>query len=232
MNHQPSSPVEQAYLRAIATGASMTRRLEMVAEAARVHRPEYTRLVDDFVKRLESVRAGHSTPAVGDHLPSFTLPDQDGHFVKLEELLGSDPVVVAFHRGHWCPYCRLNMIGLSEVAELVAPARIVTISTETQRYSKALKGMASADFPFLTDVAAGYALQLGLAIWIDPGLAQLIASVGWDVPAYQGGTDWIMPMPSVFVLDRDGVIRARHIDRDYRRRMDMDELVAAVRAVD
>lgn len=232
MNHHPPSPVEQAYLRAIATGASMTRRLEMVAEAARVHRPEYTRLVDDLVVRLDAVRAGNSTPGVGEPLPSFTLPDQDGRLVRLEEILGEHPVVIAFHRGHWCPYCRLNMVGLSEVAARIAPARIVTISTETQRFTKALKSMASADFPFLTDLSAGYALQLGLAIWIDPGLAQLIASIGWDVPAFQGGSDWVMPMPSVFVLDRDGIIRARHIDRDYRRRMDMDELVAAVRAVD
>lgn len=230
MNVNPS-PVEQAYLHAIATGATMTRRLEMVAEAARHYRPEYMAMVDDFVRRLDSVRAGEAAPAEGEKMPSFTLPDHEGRFVHLEELVGDAPLVVAFHRGHWCPYCRLNMIGLAEIADRIAPARIVTISTETQRYTRGLRDLAKAEFPFLTDVAAGYALQLGLAVWIDPGLAQLIASVGWDVPSYQGGTDWVMPVPAVFVLDGNGIIRTRHIDRDYRRRMDMDDLVAAVRAI-
>lgn len=230
MNINPS-PIEQAYLHAIATGATMTRRLEMVAEAARIHRPEYMAMVDDFVARLESARAGGAAPEEGQPMPSFTLPDQDGKLVRLQDLLGERPLVVAFHRGHWCPYCRLNMIGLAEVADRIEPARIVTISTETQRYTRGLRDLAKAEFPFLSDMAAGYALQLGLAVWIDPGLAQLIASVGWDVPSYQGGTDWVMPIPAVFVLDGDGIIRTRHIDRDYRRRMDMDELVAAVRAI-
>lgn len=230
MNVNPS-PVEQAYLHAIATGATMTRRLEMVAEAARIHRPEYTALVDDFVARLDKVRAGYAAPDEGQPMPSFTLPDQDGHFVRLDDLLGNTPLVVAFHRGHWCPYCRLNMIGLAEVSDRIGPARILTISSETQRYTRGLRELARADFPFLTDVSAGYALQLGLAVWIDPALAQIIASIGWDVPSYQGGTDWVMPVPAVFVLDREGIIRTRHIDRDYRRRMDMDDLVAAVRAI-
>lgn len=231
MSVTPSSPVEEAYLRAIATGATMTRRLEIVAEAARTHRPQYMAMVDDFVVRLERARAGHAAPAEGEPMPRFVLPDQDGQLVRLEDMLGNVPLVVAFHRGHWCPYCRLNMLGLAEVADRITPAKILTISTETQRFTRGLRELAKATFPFLTDVAAGYALQLGLAVWIDPGLAQIIASVGWDVPSYQGGTDWVMPIPAVFILDRDGIIRTRHIDRDYRRRMDMDELVAAVRAI-
>ena len=42
---------------------------------------------------------------------------------------------------------------------------------------------------------------------------------------------WLLPIPAVFVLDRDGIVRARHVDPDYRRRMEIDDLVAAVRAL-
>lgn len=226
------SPVEQAYQRAVATGATMIERLEIVAEAARQHRPEYTRLVDELVIRLDKVKAGLNAPDVGDLLPSFTLPDQDGRLVRLEDLLGTAPLVVTLHRGHWCPYCRLNMMGLAEIERGITPARIVTISTETQRYTRALKELVNAEFPFLSDFGAGFSLQLGLVAWIDKDLAGLIASIGWDVPSYQGGGGWLMPIPAVFVLDRKGIIRARHIDRDYRQRMDTDRLVEILRSID
>jgi len=72
-------------------------------------------------------------------------------------------------------------------------------------------------------------LSIGLAIWVDEFMAEMIAGAGWDIPGYQGGQAWILPVPSVFILDTDGVIRTRHVDPDYRRRMEVDDLVGAVR---
>ena len=50
----------------------------------------------------------------GEPFPPFLLPDQDGRLVSFEELLGRGPVVAAFVRGHWCPYCQLNVTALPE----------------------------------------------------------------------------------------------------------------------
>src|ERR671929_2027267 len=118
------NPIEAAFLKVRASGASLTERLQVVAEAARVHKPEYSNAVDAFVERLRTVQAGADAPKVGELMPPFMLPDQDGNLVSLERLLENGPVVAAFHRGHWCPYCRLNMIGLAEIEEQVKPAQI------------------------------------------------------------------------------------------------------------
>ncbi len=56
----------------------------------------------------------------------------------------------------------------------------------------------------------------------------MIAGAGWDVPAYQGGGPWVLPVPSVFVVGQDGIITARHVDPDYRRRMELDDLLCAL----
>jgi hypothetical protein len=34
--------------------------------------------------------------------------------VSLDELLNRGPVAVTFHRGHWCPYCRININSLAQ----------------------------------------------------------------------------------------------------------------------
>jgi hypothetical protein len=38
-----------------------------------------------------------------------------------------------------------------------------------------------------------------------------------------------MPIPATFIVGTDGIIRDRFVDPDYRRRMDIDHLIAALR---
>jgi peroxiredoxin len=120
------------------------------------------------------------------------------------------------------------MIGLAEIEEQLRPARIVAISTETQRYTRMLREQTGARFPVLTDMDGAYAMTLGIAVWLDGKLSAMVSEAGWDVPHYQGGTDWVLPIPAVFVVRQDGTIAARHIDPDYRQRMEIDELLGCV----
>ena len=40
---------------------------------------------------------------------------------------------------------------------------------------------------------------------------------------------WVLPIPATFVVGRDGLVKARFVDPDFRKRMEIDDLVAAVR---
>lgn len=210
----------------------LSRRLQAIADEVRTKGPDFAAAVDTFVARLISTQAGAGAPNVGEPMPDFTMPDQDGRLVTLSDILADGPAVLAFHRGHWCPYCRLNMVGLAEIQNDIAPARIYAISAELSRFTKALRAEAGAAFPFLTDLDAGYALSINLAILVDETMAALIAGAGWNIPEYQGSAAWIHPVPAVFIVDQQGLVRLRHVDPDYRRRMELDEIVAAVRAID
>jgi peroxiredoxin len=225
MTHPLVAALEETFQKVRDTDMTLADRLKAIADQVRLKGPDFAKAVDDFVGRLEAAQAGASAPQVGEVMPSFAMPDQDGRLVHLEDLLARGPVIVAFYRGHWCPYCRLNMVGLAEIQDDVAPARIVAISPETRKYTRALREEAGAHFSFLTDVGGGFCLSINLAIFVDPFMSSLIASAGWDVPAYQGGTPWILPIPAVFLLDSDGTIRARHVDADYRRRMEPAEIL-------
>jgi peroxiredoxin len=220
--------IVSAFEKARTSEAPLSERLRIVADVVASQFPEFTEIVEAFVGRLDRAKAGESAPAVGQPLPPFILPDQDGRLVKLEELLARGPVVVAFHRGHWCPYCHLNIAALAEIEERVKPAQIVGISPETQHYTRLLKDECGANFPFLTDICAAYALSLNLAIWIDQKFSRAIAESGCDVPLYNGTQSWILPIPAVFVVRPDGIIAARHIDPDYRQRVEIDWLLSCV----
>jgi len=38
---------------------------------------------------------------IGQRFPDIQLPDQDGQLVKLSEIAGKFPLIVAFYRGYW-----------------------------------------------------------------------------------------------------------------------------------
>jgi peroxiredoxin len=228
MTQQPISPIEKAFLEVRSSDLSLTDRLRVVADAARIHKPWYAEAIDEFAGRLRQVQVGHEAPQVGEDMPPFVLPDHEGQLVSLEEIIGRGPAVIAFHRGHWCPFCRLSMIALAEIEQRLKPAQIVAISTETQRYTRMLREQTGAMFPVLTDMDGAYALSLSIAVVLDDKLANMISEAGWDVPLYQGGKEWLLPIPAVFVVRQDGTIAARHIDPDYRQRMEIDELLRCV----
>lgn len=206
-------------------------RLRLVAEKVRDLSTLYADAVDVFVDRLERVSAGANAPQVGDVMPDFMLPDQDGRMVTLEELLRDGPAILVFHRGHWCPYCRLTMAGMAEIEARISPHALVAISPERQQYTRLLRSESGAGFPFLSDVGSGYALSLNLAIWVDDAMARLIAGAGWHVPEYQGSEGWIMPIPAVFVVETDGSVIARHVDPDYRRRMELTDVLGILERI-
>ncbi len=212
--------------------APLSVRLQTVADAVRRLRPEFTAVVDRMVARLEASQVGRSAPQVGEPMPDFILPNQDARLVRLGELLERGPVVMSFNRGHWCPYCKLNADGLAEIAPEVRRlgGEIVAISPETHQYGAALRDYADAPFPVLTDLDNGYALSLNLAFWVGDEKREAMKDSGFDIEPYNGNATWTLPVPATFVVGRNGLVKARYIDPDYRRRMELDALTAAVAA--
>jgi peroxiredoxin len=225
--------LERATQRAIALDAPLRDRLTIIADEVRNLSTVFAEAVDAFVGRLQAAEAGALAPGIGDAMPDFLLPDQDGRLVGLSALLATGPVVVAFLRGHWCPYCKTTAVALGEIADAASAqgARIVAIAPENRKFTQRLSADSGERVPILTDIDNGYALALNLAIWVDDDMSKLILSAGWDVPAYKTSADWLLPIPATFVVDRNGVVVARYVNADYRTRMEVSDILAALRAL-
>jgi peroxiredoxin len=228
-----SQNLEEAFERSRDLDAPLGARLESFAESVRMASPAFAEAVDRLVARLTRNGSGASAPAVGDPMPPFVLPDDHGRLTTLDELLVKGPMALSFHRGHWCPYCRLNTNALAQAQCDVEPigGQIVAITPDLRHFTTALKTDAAAKpFPILTDIDNGYALSLNLAIFVGQEMQEFMKGAGWDIAPYQGNDAWILPIPATFIVGRDAIIRARFVDPDYRRRMATDVIVDALRA--
>jgi peroxiredoxin len=231
MINPPFATVHEAFLYCRDMDASLSERLETFANVARALKPDMQEAVDRMVARLKQSRAGETAPKPGEKMPAFALPDEAGRLVHLQALLEGGPLAVTFHRGHWCPYCRINTRALSEAQAKIRAlgAQLVAIMPERQQFAAAFKSDAGLDYPVLTDIDNGYALSLNLAIWVGSELEGLMGSAGRDLPEYQGNEAWFLPIPATFVLAADGTITARFLDPDYRKRMTVEDLFTALR---
>lgn len=221
--------LRQAFLRCRDMDGSLAERLEAYAAAGREIFPAYSDAVDRLVERIHDNGGGENAPRPGEPMPAFVLPDETGRLVSLPSLLADGPLVVMFFRGHWCPYCRLSVRAAIEATDRIKSAggRVVGIMPETQTFTARFKADCGVPFPLLTDLDNGYALSLNLAIWLGPDIQQLLAY--HDMARFHGNDGWVLPIPATFVVGGDGTVKARFVDPDFRRRMAIDDMIAALR---
>jgi peroxiredoxin len=225
------STLPEALVEAEARNASLSARLAAYRDSTLRIRPDIAKVYDDLVARLDVLDAGEVGPKVGESLPEFMLPDENGHIVSLSSLLRTGPAVVSLNRGHWCPYCKLELRSLAAVHDEIRQlrARVVSIMPDTATFTGDYAKKNQQPFPILSDMDLGYALSLGLIFWVGPEVQRLYEEVGIDLERYQGNTTWFLPMGAKFIVGQDGLIKARQVNVEFRERMEPEAVLAVLR---
>jgi peroxiredoxin len=191
------------------------------------------RTLDDTLERLRMLQLAEQGLQVGEPFPDFALPDSDGRTVTSGELLDRGPVVVAFYRGGWCPYCgaMLRAFEAARPAIEAAGGVLVAVSPdrpEEQARTKAEKGLG---FSLLTDEGGALARLCGVQFELGEAHIAYYRRRGLDMPACHAGTGWELPLPATYVLRPDGSIAFVFADADWTRRAEPEDVVAAVHSL-
>jgi peroxiredoxin len=226
-------PLGEAFRKICAAELPLGERLALFTTAVEAHGKPFAIAYQSLITQIEAAAAGQTAPANGDQLPPFLLPDHMGRLVDLDCFLQSGPLVVSFNRGHWCEYCQLELRAFAEAhAQLAARgAQVVSIMPERAEYTSKVRALTKDTVDVLSDVDNGYALSLGILMWLGDTVRGLYQQFGLDIERYQGNGMWFVPIPATFVVDRDARIVARKVDPDFRTRMDMDEIEAALDSI-
>ena len=182
------------------------------------------------VERLRMLQIVEQGLAVGDLLPEFALPDTDGVIVSSEALLAAGPLVTAFIRGPWCPYCSLALQALDEALPTIEQlgASLVVISpmaADELRRAAVARGLK---LRLLSDPGARYARVCGVHYEMTAAHVELYRRLGWHVGELNDGSGWELPVPATYVADQGAVIRYLFADVDWSNRAEPAEIVAAV----
>jgi peroxiredoxin len=170
---------------------------------------------------------------IGARAPDFTLPDAHGRPVALHDRLRDGPVVVSFYRGAWCPICNAELARLTEALPRITElgARLVAISPQGPDASRRLVQRLGLAFDVLSDLDQSTIRAYRLQFTLDEDLQRAYRDRGTALDEHNADGSWNLPVPATFVLDRDGIVRARHVDPDHRERMPVGDILAALTAI-
>jgi peroxiredoxin len=229
LNSSPRSTTE-ALIRAESQNILLSSRLSAYRKESGYRRPEFAKAYDELVERLNMIDQGRVGPRLGELMPEFNLPDENGQLISLSSLLRFGPVVISINRGHWCPYCKLELRSLaaihSEIAQL--GAGVISIMPDGAQFTGNYVAQNDLPFPVLSDIDLGYSLLLGLIFWVGPEIQRLYIEAGVELEKYHGNQGYFLPMAAKFIVGRDGRVKARQVNIEFRERMEPKALIATL----
>jgi putative peptide zinc metalloprotease protein len=171
-----------------------------------------------------SATASPQASYVGRAAPEFRLASAQGGEIGPQDYRGAKRVVLWFSKGLFCPFCRRNMaqLGLRYPEIQAMQAEVLQVTHNTLEEARGYLKHYPMKFPYLCDaertVHERYGVTLtgiGLGGFLASGAAVMADFVlkGQTTPApipfmkRYAGQD---AAQAVFILDRDGLVRAEH----------------------
>jgi len=108
---------------------------------------------------------------------------------------------------------------------------LVVISPQLPAFLKDLKAKQNLDFDILHDAGNQTAEVFGIMMRLPDELIEVYKKLGVDLPRFNGDNLWRLPVPTRFVIDRGGIVRAVEADPDYTTRPEPEETLAALQAL-
>jgi peroxiredoxin len=189
-------------------------------------------LMQEATTALEQSRILEKILTVGDTIPYFSLPNATGEIVNMRELLAQGPVVIAFYRGGWCPYCNLELRALQQALASIqgTGATLVAISPETPDNSLTTQEKNELEFQVLSDRDNQVAREFGLVFRLPASLLPIYEDFGIDLIAHNGNNHFELPIPATYVVRQDGTVKYAFANVDYTKRAEPSEIVNALQA--
>lgn len=193
---------------------------------------ERRRTIAETIERNRMLQLVEQSLRVGDVLPDFSLPDARGRIVTSGALLDRGPLVVAFFRGDWCPYCDVALRDLDAVSPAIrdAGASLVGILPERLEQLRRTAESKTIGFPLLSDADGRFSKMCGVHYDIPAEHMDFYRTAGIDLGERSGTGAWWLPLPAAYVAGRDGTIVEAFVNPDWSYRAEPEALLAAARA--
>jgi len=193
---------------------------------------EIQEIMLNATKKLENEDISKNALKTGDIAKEFTLPNAVGKSVSLDdEIIKNEFIIVSFYRGTWCAYCNLELKALQsrldDFRELGAD--LIAISPQSPDATMSTKEKNELEFEVLSDNANVIAKQYGLVFSLPEELKPIYTKFGIDIPTSNQNDSYEIPMPAVYVINKNKEIIFSFIDEDYTKRCEPQDIIDAIK---
>lgn len=150
---------------------------------------------------------------VGEKVTDFELPNHNNESINLKQTLNNKPVVLIFYRAGWCPFCNIHLSEIQSIEDKIIKMgyQIIAISTDKADKLQETTEKNMLKYVLLSDPECVVAEKFGIAFW--------------------AGESWKLPVPSLFIIDKTGVIKFEYSDPDYKHRISAEAVLLALKNI-
>lgn len=159
--------------------------------------------------------------------PDFKATDQHGAEVKLKDMLKKGKVVLVFYRGYWCPYCNRQLKRLEDSLQLIKDkgAALIAVTPEKPDNISQTVEKTKAEYSILYDEGLKIMKAYEVEFEVPENTVTRYRNSGIDLEKING-KDWkYLPVPAVYIIDKESNITYRFFNNDYKKRPTVQEIL-------
>jgi len=170
---------------------------------------------------------------VGARVPDASIRGLDGKVVRLRSVLRGKPTVLIFYRGGWCPFCNAHLSDLAKIEPEIQNRgyQIIAVSPDVPAELAKMVDKDHLTYRLFSDSTAEAMKKFGVAFRVDDAtFSKYRDSYHIDLEKWSGETHHILPVPSVFIVDRAGKLVFVHSNPDYKVRLKGEDVLEAIKS--
>ena len=151
-------------------------------------------------------------PQVGDAVPDFRLQDFQGKTWARDAVMGPNGAMLVFSRSmDWCPYCKTQALDLQRrMPELRAQGLgLAVITYDSPKVLADFSRRRGITYPLLSDAGSRTIRSYGIL----------------NTTVDQTSTNFGIPFPGTFIINRQGVVTARFFEPAYQERTTVSSMM-------
>jgi peroxiredoxin len=165
---------------------------------------------------------------INSKAPDFKANDQYGNEIRLKDVLKDSVVVLIFYRGQWCPYCNKQLKKLEDSLQLIKEkgARLIAITPEKPEFISKTIEKTKASYPLIYDKDMKIMKAYAVSFEVDERTVSRYKNADIDLAAANGQKDKVyLPVPAVYIINKEGTIVYRYFDTDYKKRATVEMIL-------
>lgn len=157
---------------------------------------------------------------IASKAPDFKAKDQNGKEIRLKDLLKEGKVVLVFYRGYWCPYCNKELSKLQDSLQLIKDkgATLIAVSPEKQENISKTIEKTKAEYSILHDEGPKIMKAYEVEFEVPENTITRYRNAGIDIGKNNGDNGNFLPIPAVYIIDKESTITYRFFEPDYKKR--------------
>ena len=167
---------------------------------------------------------------IGSKAPDFKAKDQNGAEIRLKDLLKKGKVVIVFYRGYWSPECNKELKRLQDSLQLIKDKNATLLAVTPEKPESVLKTIekTTAAYSIFSDDKLKIMKAYDVAFEVPENVLTRYHNTGIDVELNNGANGKFLPVPAVYIIDKESNITYRFFEPDYKKRPSVKEILAGL----